>query len=356
MKLLNRLLHITAFIASAFALTGCNGLIYDDEGDCDPYYKVKFVYDTNLKFTDAFSAEVFEVTLYLVDPSTGRVVWQKHESGDALRQDGYLMDVDVAPGRYTLLAWCGEGHRSSFSVVDTDICTELHCRLADRTILPSGSHESSTELKRLYHGKSDDVEFEDEQGVHVKTVRLIKDTNSVHILLQHLSGENIDHRDFTFTIEGDNGHMDYDNSLIYNPAELLTYRPHDVYSANAGIEIPDNEDHQIISKARGPVVEISAAVAHLTIGRLMADKRREDMFVRIYNKKGERIVNLPFMDYFLAIKGNVKRPDGTRLTDQEYLDYQDDYPMAFFLDENGRWVRTYIYINSWRLVPQYVDL
>ena len=58
MKLFNRLYSITALLASAFVFTGCNGLIYDDEGDCDPYYKVKFVYDTNLKFTDAFSAEV----------------------------------------------------------------------------------------------------------------------------------------------------------------------------------------------------------------------------------------------------------------------------------------------------------
>lgn len=354
MKLLNRLFPITALIASAFALTSCNGLIYDDEGDCDPYYKVKFVYDTNLKFTDAFAAEVFDVTLYLVDPVTGRVVWKKQESGEALRRDGYLMDVDVAPGNYTLLAWCGEGHRSSFSVVDTDVHTDLRCRLADRDILPDG-HESSTELKRLYHGKTDNVEFEDEQGVHVKTVRLIKDTNTVHIVLQHLSGENIDHRDFTFTIEGDNGHMDYDNSLITNPAERLTYRPYDVYSGSAGIFLP-SDDNQIISPSRDAIVDVSAAVAHFSISRLLEDKRKEDMFVKIYNKKGEMIVKVPFIDYALLVKGQFKRPDGTLLTDQQYLDYQDDYSMVFFLDESGRWQNTHIYINSWRVILQHTDM
>ena len=66
---------VTPLIALA-SLTACNGLIYDDEGDCDPYYKVKFVYDTNLKFTDAFAAEVSEVTLYVVDPATGNIVWK----------------------------------------------------------------------------------------------------------------------------------------------------------------------------------------------------------------------------------------------------------------------------------------
>lgn len=355
MKLLDRLFSITALLASALAFTACNGLIYDDEGDCDPYYKVKFVYDTNLKFTDAFPAEVFDVTLYVVDPETGRVVWQKQESGDALRRDGYLMDVDIAPGSYTLLAWCGEGHRSSFSVVDSEVHTDLRCRLTDRDVLPTG-HESSTELKRLYHGKTDNVEFEDEQGVHIKTVRLIKDTNSVHIVLQHLSGENIDHRDFTFTIEGDNGHMDYDNSLIHNAAERLTYRPHDVYSGSAGIYVPGNDDDEIIAPGRASIVDVSAAVAHFTVSRLMEENRKDDLFVKIYNKNGEEIVRVPFIDYALLVKGKFKRPDGTPLTDQEYLDYQDDYSMVFFLDENGRWQNTHLYINSWRVILQHTGV
>ena len=57
-------------------------MIYDDEGDCDPHYKVKFRYDMNMKFADAFSNEVNAVTLYVVDESTGRIVWQKRESGE----------------------------------------------------------------------------------------------------------------------------------------------------------------------------------------------------------------------------------------------------------------------------------
>ena len=60
-------------------------MIYDEEGDCDPHYKVRFVYDRNLKYTDAFAAEVDEVTLYIVD-TDGTIVWQKHEAGDELKQ------------------------------------------------------------------------------------------------------------------------------------------------------------------------------------------------------------------------------------------------------------------------------
>ena len=67
--------------------------------------------------------------------------------------------------------------------------------------------------------------------------------------------------------------MDYDNSLIYNPAERLTYRPYDVYSGTAGIYLPGDEN-------RAAVVDVSAAVAHFSVSRLMEDKRKEDVFVK----------------------------------------------------------------------------
>ena len=149
-------LRLVAPLAALASLTGCNGLIYDDEGDCDPYYKVKFVYDTNLKFTDAFAAEVSEVTLYVVDPATGNIVWQRHEEGEALRSGNYMMDVDVAPGTYDLIAWCGEGHTSSFTVADATVREGLRCRLTDREAAPAeGEAHVRNELRRLFHGKSD---------------------------------------------------------------------------------------------------------------------------------------------------------------------------------------------------------
>ena len=46
-------------------LYACDGLIYDGEGDCSVSYRVKFRYDYNMKFADAFAHEVDVVTLYL---------------------------------------------------------------------------------------------------------------------------------------------------------------------------------------------------------------------------------------------------------------------------------------------------
>lgn len=39
------------------ALPGCDSVIYDGEGDCSVNYRVKFRYDMNLKFADAFAAK-----------------------------------------------------------------------------------------------------------------------------------------------------------------------------------------------------------------------------------------------------------------------------------------------------------
>ena len=142
-----------AAMAMIAGLSSCNGMIYDEQGDCDPYYKVKFVYDTNLKFTDAFPAEVSAVTLYLLDPETDRVVWQKTESGEALAQEGYMMDVDVEPGNYTLLAWCGEGHQTSFKVSDATVGKNLQCRLDDRqpvSMCATNSNVCSTACRPMW--------------------------------------------------------------------------------------------------------------------------------------------------------------------------------------------------------------
>ena len=55
-----------AAIVCALTLLGCDSVIYDGEGDCSVNYRVKFRYDMNLKFADAFAREVESVTLYPV--------------------------------------------------------------------------------------------------------------------------------------------------------------------------------------------------------------------------------------------------------------------------------------------------
>lgn len=312
----------------------CDSFIFDDEGDCNPYYKVRFVYDMNMKYADAFPNEVNAVTLYAVDRASGEIVWSRHESGDALHEAGYTMDVPVDPGFYNFVAWAGDGHTTHFAVADARLHQELDCRLG-RDYAADGSAHVTTDLNRLYHGRLDDVELPDEQGVHTFTVPLVKNTNVFHIVLQHLSGEPLDAEDFTYEISDANGLMGWDNAL--KDDEQITYHAWDKRSGTAGVELPQPE-------GRAPVTQVSAAIADLTTARLV---KGQDMRLNIRTKADNRtVVSIPVIDYCLLVKGNYDRA----MTDQEYLDRQDEYSMVFFLDANNHWLAQQIYINSWRVI------
>ena len=101
-KTIGKLLAVIAWTPILYA---CDGLIYDGEGDCSVNYRVKFCYDYNMKFADAFAHEVNVVTLYLLD-ADGRVVWQRTEQGEAL-QPMLCHDCRCRTGRIRLacLVW-----------------------------------------------------------------------------------------------------------------------------------------------------------------------------------------------------------------------------------------------------------
>ena len=89
---------------------------------------------------------------------------------------------------------------------------------------------------------------------------------------------------------------------------------------------------------------VGVAVAEMTTGRLMADKRP---ILVVRNLEEDKVVlSVPIVDYALLVKGNYNRD----MSDQEYLDRQDEYSMTFFLDEAGDWVSSTIIVNSWRVV------
>lgn len=337
----------TLIVASvALATTACSGFIFEDEGDCDPRYRVRFRYDHNMKFADAFPNEVDHVNLSLVD-SDGRIAYTHVESGEALGTDGYevVLDGKVAPGKYRLHAWCGSGARpgsSSFYVHPAEMIADAKCTLlpdvadrADNVAGAEGTHVTRP-LENLYHGYTEEQDFSEDEGTHTFTVPLMKNTNSIKVVLQHLSDEPIDGRDFEFTITSANARMDHDNSLI--PSDAVTYHAFDVVNGYASI------DH---GSATGAVTgTYNATVAEFTIARLMKDEN-----VRLEARRhsdGELVFAVNIVELALMVKGYANRA----MSDQEYLDRQDDYNFVFFLDSNMRWIDSFIFVNSWKVVNQ----
>ncbi len=332
-------------------------MIYDDEGDCDPYYKVRFVFDRNLDFANAFHPQVEEVTLYVVDDNTGKIVMTRHESGDELKTNSYLMDVNVAPGNYSLVAWCGPGHRSTFSVAQSDVHTGLQCRLTARsTDAATGETVVKDFLPHLFHGKLMNQEFPDHQGVHIYTVELTRNTNDINVqMVQTALPIEIDPRDYTITISDDNGAMDWDNSLLND--DMLTYRP---WHQEAGyIETEGDDDNPtgtVIPKGMTTVkasradaasdgtINYPAVFADFTTARLMKNHT-----VRLYisHKDHGRIFSMPLVKYFLQSKGKYHN-----MEHQEYLDRQASFNVLVYMQGN---TVSKVFVNNWKVVFQHWD-
>ena len=323
-------LPVLMLLSVLFVMTACDG-IYEDEGDCSVHYHVKFRYDMNMKFADAFAHEVNSVTLYVLDEQNN-VVWQGSEQGETLAQEGYAMEVDVAPGSYSLLAWCGLAGGNSFAVPVSSRKEDLICSLKREHKL-DGTAYVKEDLNRLYHGYLEKQTFSSEEGTHTFVVPLVKNTNNIRVVLQHLSGEPVDKDKFTFSITDENGVMNWDNKLLSD--EPVTYYAWHTDSGTAGI---DDVDSRTVSS-------FSAAIAELTTARLVKEKAPR---LKVTNDKGETVFSIALIDYALLVKGEYNR----RMDDQEYLDRQDEYNMVFFLDEGDRWMDAYIYINSWKVVLQ----
>lgn len=331
---------LSATVLACGMAVSCDGLIYDGEGDCSVAYKVRFRYDMNMKYADAFSHEVKRVTLYVLKED-GSIACSKTESGDALAAEDYSMVVDVPAGRYDLLAWCDAGDNGSFSVAESASKTGLKCSL-NTNRAEDGSAYVDSNLDRLYHGYLSGVDFTADEGTVVATVNLVKNTNHFNIVLQHISGDPIDKSKFSFAITADNSLMDWDNSLIGN--DPVSYRAWSVESGSADVE-----------KSGAPVTKADASsvnllTAELTTGRLV--KGRLPRLNVTNRESGETVLSVPLIDFALLVKGKYNEA----MDDQEYLDRQDDYNMIFFLDDQDRWIKTFIYINSWKVVLQDTEL
>ena len=327
-------------LAALFAIvfSSCeNSAIFDGEGDCEVQYRVKFKYDRNMKFADAFSSEVTSVALYAFNKD-GILEYHSIESGEALASEEYSMPVDVQPGNYEILAWCGVGNGESFTVSHAEVGVttkdEIVCQMNTRQ--ENDVKVVSDDLKPLYHGKMSLVVGE-EPGTYYQTMSLTKNTNVVRILLQQLSGKDVDADMLSFEIQDHNSVMAHDNSLIGD--DLVVYKPWSITSGNADI---DAGAYNTIASRSG--TSVGVVVAEMTVGRLL-ENARPVLVVRNL-QENKVVLSIPLVDYALLVKGNYNKA----MSNQEYLDRQDEYSMTFFLDESGDWISSSIIVNSWRIV------
>ena len=186
-----------------------------------------------------------------------------------------------------------------------------------------------------------------DEGRYEHVIRLKKNTNVVRVVLQHMNGAPMDKDDYIFRITDSNALYDHNNDLL--PHKELTYHPWILKSGEASFHPEDEPDEPMQAKSRA-VSSVSAVVAELTVGRLMREHLKTATLT-VHHRDGHLILSIPLIEYMLLVKGHYYGEDGhTPMTDQEYLDRQDEYPMTFFLDQDHEWIKTVIYINQWRIV------
>lgn len=362
LKLAKKYILTALVIVIACSLTSCDRHFFDDEGDCEVIHKIKFVYNLNLKWADAFPAEVNSVNLYVFD-ANGLFVKEYLGRGEALSQPDYYMVLDLPAGDYKLVAWCGldnEGAaEESFTVPQpmpgVTTIDDLTCRLNTQSSPLRSNSDGDVEMeysdKRLYflfHGYMDISITDNHDGTeYVHTMYLTKDTNHIRIILQELSNdEGLNPEDYSISIEAANGVMAYDNTLLGNT--IIKFSPWNQIADEIGVGRIDIGDNSI--------KYVKGLVADLSVGRMMAEQQNDMMLTITDNKTQENIIaRVPIIQYALLSKGYYEMAYGHTMTDQEFLDREDEYIMTFFLYQN-RWLDAFIDILSWRVVLHNYDV
>ena len=318
--------------------------VYDYEGDCELNYKLKFVYDMNLKWADAFNSEVKSVRVYAFN-TEGTLVKEYMHNGSSLSDPEFAIDLELPVGSYNLVAWCGIDNAGvtdqSFSAPESNgmNITSLDCSLNWKSDATYSAY-SDEHLQFMYYGKLEGITIEAENdygGTITYTMPLVKDTNHLRVILTQLSGDATDVNDFTYSIEAANGVMDYQNNLMGN--QQITYLPWAL--SNADVSVGGNTEG---------ILETKSAVADIDLSRFTVGESNSMMLTVRNSKTGEKIATVPVIQYALLAKEYYEFAYDHTMTDQEFLDREDEYQMEFFLDSNMRWISSFIYINSWRVV------
>lgn len=326
----------TAYIATTLlAMTAMmSSCVYDDTDDCGEELRVNFTYDRNMKFADAFDHEVKTVNVYAFDQS-GQLALARQET---VTGEGFSVDVSQLKVEqpYNFIVWA-EGDKRG----DGD-CYDYGTGQAeqDYSVRMKRSNDSITkDITPLYHGRVTNVSFPRQFGTtQTTTIPLTRDTKNVRVILQETaaSGETMSTDDYLLTVTDNNGTLNYDNSLATD--NMLTYCPWQKYTGSASADI-NNE-----AKTTRAETQVNVLVADFSLNRLMAEGHSTRL--NVTDKDGKAILSIPLIDYILLTKDFYQQA----MDNQEYLDRQDSYNITFLLS-HGTWLNSFIYINSWKVVP-----
>lgn len=298
-------------------------MVWMDQADCPQGLSLRFCYDYNMEFTDAFNKKVHCVSVLIFDEN-GNHVTTLEETGDTLKNADYRMKLYLEPGDYTAVAYGGhpcEGRSfniTQFGTKAPSLITDLYAEMEHDDFV------SEDEKHDFFHGaQSFSVAA---KKVSEETVSFTKNTNNIRIVLQQLNGDPITADMFSFEITDDNSYMNHQNEV--EPKGVVTYRPFVTGQATVGTEEDGN-------------TPVHAAYAELSTSRLTTGTSPKLVIRNV--EKDKDVINIPLNNYLLLLKSEKYKD----MSDQEFLDRESDWSIVFFLDPGHRWITTHIVVNDW---------
>ena len=349
---LKSLLMSLAAVFLTLGLTSCDdNIIYEKEGDCTP--KVQFVFKKHRQAlhsvagreADVFYSTVSSVHLFVFNKETDELVLEKIEKTENLHSasdlkigsgtDKCYLPLDVKPGTYRLIAWCGldeTDHNNAFNLEDATRAgkyTHMQFKRDEATNHPV--HHAKYES--VYHGAVEAVITVNSDGTQIIPVELTKDNNDIAVWVQHTT-QTFEDGEYEVVYVDANGVVKFDDNALDDDSRL-EYHAHTT-------SLLDSE-----TEFNGDKVKSGALVAHLSTSRLMAGNQH-DARLEVRHNDGRVVYSIPFIKYVLQMQ---------TFTDnhQYYLDCEDTYNCSFYLtgekSEDGLWVPSRIIINNWVIVP-----
>lgn len=327
---MNTLRKLLVTVMALLTMASCN-TITEELPLCQNY--VRFTYTRNMKFADAFSVEVKSVDLFVFDENDRFVTCLSSTSPFVANGQ---MELQLAPGRYHLIAWAGLNENSYVFNKDlvAGVSTPKDITVKMKREYPTGNKGEAVmarELDALWHSETT-VEISEAES-KTTVMDLTKDTNKLRLVIQADYDTPLEADELDFRVTGANGFLNYDNSLL--PDESIIYSPY--YLSDATVSGQDGEGG------------VNAVIAELNTLRLMADKKSPMRLLVTRKKDGQKIVDVDLVEYLLLTK-----MEGHQMPAQEYLDRQDEYAMVFLL--NGNYMVVQIKINDWVIRIQEGDL
>lgn len=328
----------------AFVFSSCS-LIYTDQEACEFGLQLRFKYDYNMSFGDAFATQVSKVSVYVFDEE-GKFVTNRTEEGEALAQDGYRMKMNLPEGKYRFVCWGGKYEESFTHHMLTDDCTPS-VELLEALMLRDEENEvkatDGSPLRPIFWGDAKDV-YVNPRALQQETISLMKLTNQIKVNLVNGEGETLSTGDFDLHMKGTNGRLCANDACLLED-DLVKYHPY--YIADR----PAFSTSSTVTKATREGI-----TAEFSCPRMMKDD--SDLRLHAIDKN----TNKDVLDFPVASILASYAPSSMQIGDyiyvfdkQEYLDRNDLFNLTFII-KDGNWVSVDIQINSWMMRVQNVNL